>query len=159
DVQVSGAFRGTGDFDPNPVTETWLTSSGANQTPFTATLKQVSPNPGAPMVDAGQDQTILVTDSAHLHGTVTDDGVPNPTTSTWSLVSGPGAASFGDPAAPDTTVTFSTSGSYLLQLSATDSQFTTVDYVHITVNPITAKLTPTADTYIDGGNATTNFGT
>ena len=158
DVQVSGAFRGTGDFDPDPAAETWLTSSGTNQTVFTATLTQVAPDPGAPTVDAGQNQTILVTGSANLDGTVTDDGLPGPLTTTWSLQSGPGTVTFGNASAVDTTATFSTIGTYLLKLEATDGQFTTADYVHIVVNPLTATLTATADTYIDGGNTTTNYG-
>jgi hypothetical protein len=159
DVQVSGAFRGTGDFDPSPVREVWLTSNNQNQTVFTATLTQTTPNPGAPVVDAGNDQTIAVTSAAHLQGTVTDDGLPAPVTSAWSLVSGPGTVSFGNTAALDTTASFSTSGVYLLALTATDTQFTTVDYMHVVVNPLNVKLTPVADTYIDGGSTATNYGT
>ena len=145
-VHISGAFRGTGDFDPDPAAETMLTSTGSNQTVFTATLTQAAPNPGAPVVDAGQNQTILVTGTANLDGTVTDDGLPGPLTTTWSLQSGPGTVSFGNASAIDTTATFSTIGSYLLKLEATDGQFTTADYVQIVVNPVTATLTATADT-------------
>jgi hypothetical protein len=68
-----------------------------------------------------------------------------------------GTVAFAD-AAVDTTATFSTSGGYWLQLEATDSQFTTTDYVHIVVNPVTATLTATADTYVSGGSKTSNFG-
>lgn len=159
DVQVSGVFRGTGDFDPNPVTENLLTSSNGNQTVFTASLKQTTPDPGAPVVDAGQNATILVTAAVQLHGTVTDDGLPAPVTTTWSVVSGPGNVAFSDTSALDTSATFSTSGSYWLQLSATDTQFTSVDYVHVNVNPLSATLVATADTYLDGGKTTTNYGT
>ena len=41
--------------------------------------------------------------------------------SQWSLVSGPGTAAFTNPASPVTTVTFSTAGSYLLRLSASNA--------------------------------------
>ncbi len=162
DVQVSGVFRGTGDFDPNPATAAWLTtndSSNGNQVVFTATLKQTTPDPGAPVVDAGQNQTILVTGPATLDGTVADDGLPGHLATTWSLQSGPGTVSFADASAVDTTATFSTIGTYLLKLEANDGQFTTADYVTIVVNPVTATLTAIADTYLDNGSATTNFGT
>ena len=39
-----------------------------------------------------------------------------------------------------------------------ERQFTTADYVSIVVNPLTATLAATADTYIDSGGKTTNFG-
>lgn len=158
DVQVSGAFRGTGDFDPDPASERWLASIGNNQTVFTATLTQSEPNPGAPVVDAGTSQSILVTGSATLHGIVTDDGLPSPVTTTWSLASGPGGVTFDDAAALNTTATFSTIGNYLLKLQATDGQFTTADYVQIVVNPVTAVFKATADAYIDGKKTTTNYG-
>ena len=45
-----------------------------------------------------------------------------------------------------------------MQLEATDSQFTTTDYVYIVVNPATASLTAVADTYINGGSKTSNYG-
>jgi hypothetical protein len=79
-------------------------------------------------------------------------------TTTWSLQSGPGTVTFGDASVVDTTATFSTIGTYLLKLEATDGQFTTAGYVHIVVDPLTTSLTATADTYIDTRKATTNFG-
>ena len=72
----------------------------------------VSPAPPtnqAPSVNAGADQTITLPSSATLDGTVTDDGLPNPpatVTTTWSKVSGPGTATFGNASAVDTTASF-----------------------------------------------------
>ncbi|QDT73371.1 Beta-L-arabinobiosidase precursor [Lacipirellula limnantheis] len=157
-VQISGAFGGTGDFNPDPAIESWLSSSGSNQTVFTAKLTQSEADPNAPVVDAGPGQSVPVNGVANLHGTVTDDGLPNTVTTVWSLLSGPGAVTFGNASALDTTASFSAIGDYLLKLEATDGQFTTTDYVHIIVNPLTASLTATADAYIDNGNATTNYG-
>ncbi|MBA4106852.1 MAG: hypothetical protein C0485_13960 [Pirellula sp.] len=157
-VQLSGSFKGNADFDPDAATQ-YLLNSGSSQSVFTATLTQVTPDPGAPVVDAGAGQTILINATASLHGTVSDDGLPNPVTTTWSLLSGPGAVTFGNASALDTTASISAIGDYLLKLEATDGQFTTADYVRIVVNPLTASLTTTADTYLDGGSKTTNFGT
>jgi hypothetical protein len=157
-VHVSGFFGDENDFDPHPVEEFWL-SSGTSAAVFVATLDQAGFNPGMPTVDAGVGQNILVTDSAVLNGTVTDDGLPNPVTTTWSVYSGPGSVTFADASAIDTTATFSSSGEYWLRLEATDTQFTATDYVHIVVNPVTVALAATADTYLSGGSKTSNYGT
>jgi hypothetical protein len=157
DVHVSGFFRDTNDFDPHPAEEFWL-NSGTASTVFVATLDQADFNPGMPTVDAGASQNIVVTESAALNGTVTDDGLPNPITTTWSVYSGPGSVTFADASSIDTTATFSTSGEYWLQLEATDTQFTSTDYVHIAVQPATVTLAATADSYISGDKKTTNYG-
>lgn len=104
----------------------------------TALLNHPAPTPGnaSPMVDPGTDQTITLPDSATLDGTVTDDGLPDPPaalTTTWSKASGPGTVTFLDPTAVDTTAWFDEPGTYLLQLTATDSDATTTDTVAITV--------------------------
>lgn len=156
-VHLSGAFKGTSDFDPNPLAERWL-NSGASQSVFVATLTQPAPNSGAPVVDAGASQSVLITGAANLHGTVADDGLPAPVTSTWSLHSGPGVVAFGNASALDTTATFSAIGTYMLKLTATDGQFITTDFVQVIVNPLTATLAATADAYIHADAKTTNYG-
>jgi len=90
-----------------------------------------------PVVSAGANQTItLPTNTVTLNGTATDDGLPSGTLLvTWSLVSGPAAVTFATPNAPVTQATFPISGTYVLRLSASDTQFTTTSDVTITVNP------------------------
>lgn len=90
----------------------------------------------APLVNAGADQTVLLSDGASLDGAVSDDGLPVPPnlTTTWSQVSGPGAVTFGNAAAVDTTATFSAIGLYVLRLTADDGALSTFDEVSITVN-------------------------
>jgi RHS repeat-associated protein len=99
-----------------------------------------------PIVSAGSDQSITLPDSTvSLHGTATDDGLPSGTlTSNWSLVSGPGSVYFSNPAAPETDATFSASGTYVLQLTANDSQLAASSTVTVTVLqqvPAVASLT------------------
>ena len=91
----------------------------------------------APVVNAGAAQTITLPANASLAGSVTDDGLPTgaKVTSTWTKVSGPGTVSFGNAAAPQTTASFSVAGTYVLQLSATDTQLSSNSTVTITVNP------------------------
>jgi hypothetical protein len=52
------------------------------------------PSNTAPVVLAGPDLTITIGSQAVLNGTVTDDGLPMPSTitSTWTKVSGPGTS-------------------------------------------------------------------
>ncbi|HEV2331035.1 MAG TPA: LamG-like jellyroll fold domain-containing protein [Verrucomicrobiae bacterium] len=76
-----------------------------------------------PAINAGVTQTNLFPAVAQLLGTVTDDGLPlgGKLTRSWSVVSGPGAVTFNNPALTNATATFSQSGLYVLQLTASDS--------------------------------------
>jgi fibro-slime domain-containing protein/RHS repeat-associated protein len=104
----------------------------------TDTLKiTVIPRNQAPTVEAGPDQEIELPNSATLNGSVSDDALPRGATVTvnWSVVSGPGTVTFADANAATTTATFSAPGSYVLQLTANDTEFTVEDPLTITVYP------------------------
>lgn len=93
---------------------------------------------GAPVVDAGSDQSIILpTDTVSLDGTVTDDGLPAPSmiTASWSVISGPGSVTFGDSSAVDTTAQFGAEGTYVLRLTADDSILSSFDELTVIVNP------------------------
>jgi RHS repeat-associated protein len=107
----------------------------ANSAPVTVTITAVSVNQ-PPVVNAGPNQTItLPVNSVTLNGTATDDGLPNGTLIIqWSKVSGPGTVTFSSPTTAITNATFSAAGTYVLQLSANDSQYTSTSDVTITVN-------------------------
>jgi DUF1680 family protein len=67
-----------------------------------------------------------------------------PPKAAWSVVSGPGTATFADPASPVTTATFSTPGTYVLKL-ALDNGETRVDStlnVKVVPEPVMANLLP-----------------
>ena len=102
----------------------------------------------APTVGAGVDQVkYWPTNTASLDGTVTDDGLPNPPaacTYSWTKTSGTGTVTFASSTSVDTTATFSTSGTYVLRLTANDSALTAYDEKSVTVNPATNQA-PTAD--------------
>lgn len=111
----------------------------------TANLPPVSGGPfnQPPTVDAGPEGSVVLPASASLDGTVSDDGLPeNPgtVTTTWSKVSGPGNVTFGNPAAVDTTASFSEAGSYVLRLAATDGALTTADEVTVFAAPVGGAL-------------------
>jgi hypothetical protein len=107
------------------------------------------PGNAAPLVDAGFNQTITLPATAGLAGSVSDDGLPNPpgvVTVSWSKGSGPGTVSFLNPNAVSTSASFSTSGTYVLRLTANDGALTTTDSVQITVLPV-----PNSAPLVDAG--------
>ncbi len=87
----------------------------------------------APVVNAGPDQAIIFP-TASITGTLTDDELPAPASILWSKVSGPGNVTFGNASALNTTATFSVGGIYVLQLGASDGEFSSNDTITIAVN-------------------------
>jgi subtilisin-like proprotein convertase family protein len=103
-----------------------------NSTTKTVTVNQNT----APVVLASANSPITLPAFANLDGTVSDDGLPAPSTLSlqWSKFSGPGTVSFGNAAVEDTTATFSSAGTYILQLDASDGEFTGSAQVTVVVN-------------------------
>ncbi len=91
----------------------------------------------SPTVNAGADQTITLPNAANLNGTVSDDGLPagSSVATTWSQVSGPATVTFANAHVTVTTATFSAAGTYVLRLTAGDSQLTASDDLTIAVTP------------------------
>ena len=108
---------------------------GANAT--AAVTVTVTPVNQPPQVSAGPDQTITLPATASLHGSATDDGLPNPpgmVTVQWTEVSGPRTVTFGNAASLDTTASFTVAGVYVLRLTASDSALTASAQATVTVN-------------------------
>ena len=87
-----------------------------------------------------------------LSGSATDDGKPAGVTlrTRWTAVTGPGAAAFANPLSPTTTATFDAPGTYLLRLSASDTELAASDELTVVVQgqppsgdaPVVALSTP-----------------
>ncbi len=90
----------------------------------------------APVVAAGPDAAVVQPNLVSLAGSVTDDGLPEGSvvTSQWSQVSGPGTATFGNAAAPSTTVGFSAPGTYVLRLTGSDGERSAFDDLTVTAS-------------------------
>ena len=112
----------------------------------------------APTADAGADQTVTLPASGVLGGFVNDDGVDTgaPFTIQWSKTSGLGTVAFADPSAPGSSVTFSTTGTYVLTLTASDGDLSASDTVTIVVNGVAG--TPNTAIQLGGTNAYVTFG-
>lgn len=98
----------------------------------------VTPTNLPPTVNAGVDDTAVAGVSRALNGSATDDGKPLPAllSTLWSVVTSPlgSTVTFGNSLLAATTATFSTAGTYVLQLAANDGQFNSTDTVSITVS-------------------------
>jgi len=113
-----------------------------------------------PAVSAGPDQTVQVGAVAILNGSVIDDGLPEDPgepTVLWQKVSGEGTVTFGDPAAAQTTATFSAPGTYVLSLTGDDGEFSASDEVTITVVDQLPGWTAYNDVSHGTGQLTTNI--
>ncbi|HJQ24187.1 MAG TPA: PKD domain-containing protein, partial [Blastocatellia bacterium] len=93
----------------------------------------------APVVSAGADQAInLPTNQVTLNGTASDDGLPagGTLTTTWTKVSGPGAITFANAAQLATTASFDVPGTYVLRLTASDSDLSSSDDLIVSINQV-----------------------
>jgi hypothetical protein len=88
----------------------------------------------APPVNPGLPPAAIAGSPAQLNGVVSDSD-----SSQWSLLSGPGAASFSNDSLPASTVTFDQAGAYLLELAAigTFAETSRTLLVNVAYNPAT----------------------
>ncbi len=111
----------------------------ANDSVLTATddlIVTVSAVNQAPIVNVGPDQQVFSpTNQLSVIASVTDDGLPANAALAlaWSKVSGPGEVSFAPADNLATTATFSTQGTYVLRLTASDSLLSASDELTVTV--------------------------
>jgi hypothetical protein len=110
--------------------------NGATWSAINVAVFAITTQNTAPIVNAGNPQTINLPASANLAGTASDDGLPSGSTltTTWSKFSGPGIVTFGNANLLSTTAGFSTTGTYVLRLTGTDGTLTSTSDVTITVN-------------------------
>ncbi len=105
-----------------------------------------------PVVDAGVDQTIELPADVLLDASVSDDGLPidpGVLSILWTKESGPGSVVFANENSIDTTASFSSDGTYVLRLTASDGEFAVFDEVTITVDPNPVNMPPAVDAGAD----------
>jgi hypothetical protein len=91
-----------------------------------------------PIVNAGKDVVTWLADGVrvgNIDANVIDDGAINPYTVEWTVVSEPneGMAAIETASAEDTGITLSSTGEYILQLEASDGEYSGSDTVTINV--------------------------
>ena len=124
-----------------PITGTYVlrltASDGSLSASDTCTIQVLAAainNP--PTVFAGNDiSTSYTNNPVRLQGSASDDGIPGPLTTSWSVISGPGTVTFSNAYSPATTAYFSQFGYYLLQLTATDGDRTSYDQLGVYLFP------------------------
>src|SRR5262249_37772455 len=131
------------DLAGNYLVQLTVNDGKVDSAPVTVMIVAVNPN-RPPMVNAGPNQTItLPTNTTTLNGSVTDDGLPSGVLSiTWSEVTGPGPVTFSSPNSAVTQATLNTAGTYVLRLSATDTEFTASSDVTVVVKPSPVNQPP-----------------
>ena len=88
----------------------------------------------APTANAGPDRSIIMTSSAALAGSASDDGLPSKTmTASWSKISGPGQVRFTSSRSLQSSATFSAVGRYALRLAVSDGALEAVDDMIVAV--------------------------
>jgi hypothetical protein len=99
-------------------------------------------SPGAPVANAGTNQTVSYGQAAQLAGVVIFSNTPPAIQ--WLAYSGPGTVTIANPAQTNTTASFGAPGSYTLELSANDGVHAVAyDAVQITViNGINVSIIP-----------------
>jgi hypothetical protein len=121
---------------------TYVLALSGNDTQYGTTSKvTIIVNPAVttqnqpPVVSANPTLPAMVGVPVALNGTATDDGLPNGSlTVQWSVLSGPGTVTFSNATTAASTATFSSIGTYVLQLSACDSQYTSTLPVTVIVS-------------------------
>jgi hypothetical protein len=134
---------------------------------FGAYALNISPNFNeAPIVTAGPSlppmltpftNRVLLQTAGLLMGTACDDGLPSPPaaiTYAWSKVSGPGTVTFTNPNALITTANFSATGTYALQLEASDGALNSTATCTVYVENLTVNAGPDQNVAL---NATVNL--
>ena len=105
-------------------------------------------SPGAPVANAGPDQTVPVDVPVSLPGTVIFSNPPPAIQ--WKQDSGPGTVVFGNAAVTNTTATFSAPGVYTLELSAADgvhavaydaAVYTATSAINLSITPAGTNVT------------------
>ncbi|MCI0493342.1 MAG: DNRLRE domain-containing protein, partial [Planctomycetes bacterium] len=90
-----------------------------------------------PRVYAGPDQILQLPNAATLNGMITvDPTIPATVTTRWTVVSGPGTVTFSNSSSPSATSVFSTAGTYVLRLTASDGETEVADEVSIVVQAV-----------------------
>jgi RHS repeat-associated protein len=100
-----------------------------------STLTWTTNNP--PSITVAGNSLVTLPGTATYTATVTDPVAPagGPITVNWTEVSGPGTVSFDAQTLPVTDALFPAPGSYILQITATDSLGATSLQIPVTVNP------------------------
>jgi len=99
----------------------------------------------APYVSAGPVPVVTTGIASALSGNLSSEA--GAATATWTKVSGPGAAVFGDPSSSATTVTIDQPGTYVLRLTATNSFAQAFDEISVNAAlplPLVAAVHPSA---------------
>lgn len=105
----------------------------------------ITRNNKAPVVDAGPNRTVFISDTVFMEATVIDDALPDPPVNMsieWMWVEGPAPVLFDDVTNVNTLVFFPQEGVYTLRITADDGEYLITD-------ELTVNVTSTATVFFD----------
>ena len=135
-----------------------LTASDTVLSAFDDIVVLARPPNESPAANAGPDLALVLPAPLTISYSVTDDGRPlgGALTIEWTMVSGPGTALFRNQTLTTITVGFDVPGTYVLRVTATDTEFTVTDDVAVVVTGTAAPPPTLAITSpVDGAEITT----
>ena len=98
-------------------------------------------SPGKPLVNPGSSRAVWLPDATlNLQGALSN--ASGAVTIQWSLAQGPAAVTFGTPSALTTTASFTTPGTYWLELAATDGSYQNTSRIVVEVYDSAAAPSP-----------------
>lgn len=100
------------------------------------------PDNRPPVVDAGPSPLVVDDASVVLTGSVSDDGVSGPVTTSWT---GPAGVQFADASDPSTTIVLPAPGTFVLTLNADDGEYAVADDITIEFDDSTEGPTGEVD--------------
>ena len=119
-----------------------------------------------PVVSLGANRSVTLPATLTINATVTDACLAvSALTLTWSKTSGPGTVTFSPANAATTTISFSSSGTYVLRLTASDGAQSAYGEVQVTVtggastNPCDGLCTSPTNFTMNGSYSSGNLGT
>jgi len=117
-----------------------------------------------PVVNLGANRTVTLPATLTINASVTDACLPvSALTLTWSKTSGPGTVTFSPTNAASTTISFSSAGTYVLRLTASDGAQSAYGEVQVTAtgggSPCDGLCTGSTSFTMNGSYSSGNLGT
>lgn len=113
----------------------------------------VEPTNNPPVVNAGEDREVYLSDTINLEGSATDDGLVNSElTIIWKQLNGPGEAIIEENTSLNPKISFIKPGDYEFELSAFDGKLTSKDTIIIKVIYNLVGKIYTSKEDFEGGN-------
>ena len=161
-IEFSGSFIMTAKAEENNLKATASKTIKVKENPYTVDVdvnynlreqEIVEPTNNPPVVEAGEDKEVYLSDTVSLEGTATDDGLINDVLIiNWKQINGPSQAIIENGTTLNPQISFIKPGEYEFELSAFDGKYTSKDTIKINVLDNLVGKTYTTKYDFESGN-------